>query len=87
MTTNSTNEPSAKVRGDDCFELAQKQLLAEDLFAARETASQAVAFMRMFYGKNSPQVNEALDLAKRIQEQIVLKNPSLAPRRRSSKKK
>lgn len=87
MTSQSGSEPSAKVRGDSYFEIAEQKLQEDELLSARDAASQAVVFRRMFYGKNSPEVNEALELARQIQARLVQKDPSLAPRRRGSKKK
>ena len=86
MSIGSRHHPSAEVRGDEAYERAKQSLDQEDLLTALNEATQAVVFRRMFYGKNSIEVRDALDLAKQIQDQILIHHPELTPRRRRKAK-
>lgn len=82
-----SDNSSAKVRGDEAYQLAKSAFQSSELFNALNAATLAIVFRRQFYGKNSAEVREALDLAKHIQSEIIVQNPSMAPRKRRSKSK
>lgn len=86
MSPSCFQEPSAKVRGDAAFELASK-LQTSDPANALNAVTQAIVFRRQFYGKESLELREAMDLAKEIQMRIVVQDPAAAPRKRRNKLK
>lgn len=82
MNNSILSEPSAKARGDAAYHLAAQHLHADRIVEAYDAVTDAIAYRRMFYGAKSKEVQEGLDLARKIQTAIVEKNPALATRKR-----
>ncbi|HNB24956.1 MAG TPA: hypothetical protein PKZ32_21215, partial [Candidatus Melainabacteria bacterium] len=76
------DSPCSAARGDELFKLSKLHFRNQSFQLALDAAVQSVGFRRLFYGKGSKELLEAISLAQIITKELQKTNP---PRRRRKK--